>query len=433
MDKVLDALADIKAAQQTTAEAAKQAQDAVDSGLANMGESVKAAADQAASALQQIQDSNSSIKAIQDTAKHLETAMARMGNGSGEAKELEAKAHDEMCRYLRHGDAMNEEVVGEVAKSLIAASFHGLTDAEQEFQMKSLVAGINPDGGYFIRPERSAQMIQRIFETSPLRQFANVVTTSSDSLEMIIDDDEADSGGWVGETSQRNETGTPQVGVLTIPVHEQFAQPLATQKMIDDAGFDIESWLTNKVTSKMTRVENSAFLVGDGSQKPKGFLAYPAWANAGEYQRDALEQIGSLNAGGVTGDDFKAMQVSLIEEYQNGAVWGMKRASFYDIITLKDDDGNYIFQSHFLKERDDMRLLGKQIAFMNDMPEIANNALPVAYGNFGVGYTIVDRMGFRVVRDIYTSKPYTKFYTTKRAGGAVTNYEAIKLLKIKAS
>ncbi len=433
-DAVLDALKKIAEQQDETQRSVVAAQEMntkMEGGMTNMQEAIQKAAEDAGKAMQGVQDAESTIKSIQDTAKYLETSIARMGDGSGGGEsEIEEKAHQETCRYLRTGDEMSEDVSAAVVQAMTEKMYHGLTDPEKDHEIKTLTAGINTDVGYFIRPERSAKMIQRIFESSPMRRFSDVVTTATDALEFIIDDQEADSGGWVGEVSARGDTGTPSIGKLTIPVHEQFAQPLATQKMLDDAGFNIEAWLSNKVSDKMIRVENTAFVVGDGSQKPKGFLSYEDWTTPGEYERNKLEQIASTGTTAMVGDDFKNMQNSMIEEYQSSAIWAMKRASFLPVITLKDNSGRYIFESRFIDNRDEMRLLGKEVVFMNDMPDVATSALAYAYANFGMGYTIVDRIGFRVLRDPYTSKPFVKFYTTKRTGGAVTNFESIKIASI---
>ena len=187
-----------------------------------------------------------------------------------------------------------------------------------------------------------------------------------------------------------------------------------------DAGFNIEEWLAGKVTRRLTREENLAFVTGDGSQKPKGFLSLPAWAVNGTYERGAIEQISSGAAGAFTGDGVKALQNSLIEEYQASAIFGLKRASFQQIITLKDGNGAYLLDPRSMKVGDTMTLLGKQVVFMDDMPAVAADSLSMVYGDFGVGYTIVDRIGFRVIRDEITQKGCVLFYTTKRTGGDVT-------------
>lgn len=393
---------------------------------------VKAAEDAAKSA-EEIQKLQMQLSAVEKTAEYVEKAVSRLGTKSGnEQSDMEAKAAEQTARYLRTGVAMDDDVAADVVTAMCTKSFYGVPEHRRENEIKTLIAGVNPQGGYFIRPERSAMMIKRIFETSPIRNIANMETTSSDSMEFLIDDDEADSGGWVGETQARNNTGTPNIGMLTIPVHEIFSQPLATQKMLDDAGFDIESWLSRKTTSKISREENTAFTLGNGSQKPRGFMSLPAWSATGVYERNKIEQINSGSAGSFTGDGVKALQNSLIEEYQANAVFGIKRVSWQDIITLKDGNGAYLLDPRSLKVGDDLTLLGKRVIFMNDMPEIATDSLPLVYGDFSVGYTILDRMGFRVIRDELTQKPFVKFYTTKRTGGDITNFESLKIQKLAA-
>jgi len=441
-DKVLEAIEQIGKKQETIVNAVKDAQDRADlageKADAIDHDVIKKASEEAAKAAEEIQELRQKIDAKDKAVDYLEKAMGRLGgsaSGESESKELEAKAREEMSRYLRKGDEMSPEVIEGISRAMVEKNLVGLDDRSRENEVKDLVAGSNPDGGYFIRPQRAAKMIERIFETSPMRSIASIETTNSDSLEFLIDDDEAESGGWVGETDSRGDSGTPQVGKLTIVAHEQFAQPKATQKMLDDAGFDIEGWLNRKVTNKMTRVENTSFVVGDGSQKPRGFLALPAWSNAGVYERGALEQINSGTAGEFTGDGVKNLQNAVKEPYQAGSNWVIRRSAWASIITLKDSNNRYLlnqFELSGLSNQDSLNLLGKPVVFFDDMPDVAADALALAYGNFNVGYTIVDRIGFRVIRDNLTAKPYIKFYTTKRTGGDVTNYESIKIQKLSA-
>ena len=427
MDEVLESAT----AAQTMAEEAKKLSGDVD---VVVKAAIEKAAEASAKAAEEMQELKLKAEAVEKTAEHLEKMYSRMG-GSGddadtEAKEFSEKAGEQMARYMRKGIPLDNDVVEGVVNLHMKGSMFGVDEYIRENEIKTLIAGNNPQGGYFIRPERSATMIQRIFETSPVRSIANTETTTSDTMEFLIDDDEAATGGWVGETQARPVTGTPDIGLLTIPVHEQYAEPKATQKMLDDAGFDIESWLSRKVTNKMTRFENTAFVVGDGSQKPRGFLSLPAWSSPGVYERKAIEQINSGTAGEFTADGVKELQNAVIEAYQANAVFGIKRASWAQIITLKDGQGQYLLDPRSLKNGDDLTLLGKSVIFMDDMPAIATDALAMVYGDFSVGYTIVDRIGFRVIRDELTDKPFIKFYTTKRTGGDVTNYESFKIQKL---
>jgi HK97 family phage major capsid protein len=418
--------------------AIKTAQDVAEHNKVDKEQIAKISKD-ASEALLAVQEINQKTKALEETNKVLEKLVLRMPQGKDGINEMDQKARDEFTRYLRKHEPISQETIDGICDDLAKKMYSGLNEAEMlhhKNQLKSLQVGIDPQGGYFVRPQLLTQMITRIFETSPIRLVANVVTTASDGVEMIIDDNEVSTGGWVGETSTRDTTNTANIGKLTIEAHEQYVKPQATQKMLDDSGFDIESWLMKKITDKMSRVENTAFVVGDGSQKPKGFLSYDAWATnstpsvQGVYQRGALEQVNSGAAGLFTADGIKLLKNSLIEDYQANAVFLIQRASFEPIITLKDGIGDYMLKVDSLKTGDDLILLGKRVIFAADMPNIAVNSLSLIYGDFSLGYTIVDRLGFRVLRDPYSNKPFIQYYTTKRTGGAVTNYQSLKIQKL---
>ncbi|QDP65960.1 MAG: putative major capsid protein [Prokaryotic dsDNA virus sp.] len=373
-------------------------------------------------------EEKAAAKELEQKVAFLEGKIAR-GDAGEDAGDPEFK--HAVARYLRKGVLVDEEHVERAYKAYAEKNLFGADDREVDRQVKDMVAASGPDGGYFVTTDRSNQISERIFETSPLRQVANVVTTTSDVYELILDDDESDSG-WVGEVQSRPDTNTPQVGLIKIPVHEVYAQPRATQKMLDDAGFDIEGWLSRKVSSQIGRKENTSFVAGDGSQKPKGFLSYAAWSSAGVYERNAVEQITSGTSGDFDADDIIELGNSLIEDYQANATFGMKRATFTDVMQLKSSDGAYLLDPRILMEGGTKMLLGKDVVFMEDMPVKASNALAMVVADFEEFYTVVDRLGIRVLRDPYTAKPYVRYYTTKRVGGAVTNYEAGKILKIAA-
>ena len=394
---------------------------------------IKAASETATKAMEEIQTLRQESKAEEFTGRMdaIELALAKGGKGHEEADSQEVK--QAVARYLRKGIDMPEDVIETMASKFASKSLFGATDDDVERYKKDLVAAIGPDGGFTITPDRSDQISRRIFETSPLRSIANIVTTTSDVYEMLLDDDEADCD-WVGEVQSRPDTDTPQLALLKFPVHEIYAQPKATQKMLDDSGFDAEGWLAGKVSRRIGRKENNAFVVGDGAMKPKGFLAYAAWASAGIYERNAIEQITATGTAGFLddSDDLISLQNSLLEDYQAGASFGMQRATFSSVMKLKDSQGAYLLDPNVLKTGTDKILLGKQVTFMSDMPAVANDALAVVYADWEEFYTIVDRFGIRVLRDPFTAKPYIRFYTTKRVGGGVSNFQAGKILKINS-
>lgn len=294
-------------------------------------------------------------------------------------------------------------------------------------ESKALSSGSDPDGGYVVPTEMSNRVITRIFETSPIRQIANVQSISTDQLEILVDYNEA-TAGWTSETESRPETNTPQLGKKIIPVHELYAQPKATQRLLDDAAINMESWLADKVADKFRRTENAAFVSGDGAGKPRGFLTYASGTSYGQ-----IEQVtsASTTGGEVNSDDLPKLLYSLKSEYQNNATFLMKRSTLEQVRRLKGSDGQYYFIPALSQGAADT-ILGKNVLQCDDMPVLATDSLSIAVGDFNEGYQIVDRIGIRVLRDPFTEKPFVKFYTTKRTGGDVANFEAIKLLKMDA-
>ena len=436
-EEVLDQIKSINESMTETMRAAQAAQETakkLTDDQTKTDSTVQTAVEKSTEAAAKAQELQLKMESFEKTVQFMEKTISRGGSfgGDQQLKEMETKAQNELLQYLRKGVAMSEDVRDFSIRDICEKTLLGVSKEAKELEFKDLVSGVNPDGGYFIRPERSAMMIKRIFETSPMRSICNVQSTNTSAVEFIIDDNEADTGGWVGEVDTRPVTGTPQIGKLTIPIHEQYANPRATQKMVDDAGFNIEQWLSDHVTMKMTRVENTAHIVGDGSQKPRGILALPSWAAAGTYERGALERRNSGTSGQVTADSMKLLQNDLIEDYQANATWLMNRQTWGQVITLKDLDNNYLLDPRSMKVGDSLVLLGKAVRFAHDMPVPGADTQSVAYGDFRVGYTIIDRFGFRVIRDVYTNKPYILYYTTKRTGGDVTNYEAIKILQLTA-
>lgn len=393
-------------------------------------ETNKKAMDDITKRLEDAQNDRLKIESVEKQIGEIDKKLGRLGNGVAVNNESKLLAEREaMCKYLRYGDSIEEETNEGIIKSLLGTKSVGVRKEILDREVKSVLVGSNPDGGYLLRPEYSNTMITRLFETSPMRSVANVMTSSSGSMEFIIDDNEAASGGWVGEIDIRSETATPQVGQKTIYVQEQFANAKITQRALDDISLDVEQWLQTKIIDKFTRVENTAFVLGNDVKSPRGFLTYP---NGADYTRGSLEQINSGVSAEITADGLKDVQNSLYEGYQSNAVWMMHRESFGEVAKLKDQYGRYLLDVNSLKLGDTMTLLGKPVIFASDMPLPAADSLSVAYGDFREGYTILDGVGVRVLRDPYTDKGKVNYYVTKRVGGDVTNYQSIKLLKLSA-
>ena len=345
----------------------------------------------------------------------LEAAMNRPGadDAKGMNVEIEAKHRDAFRAYMAYGKT------------------DGLKETREGIEIKAMSTDVNPDGGYLVRPELSQTIVTRIFETSPLRQVANVERTGSKSIDILIDDQEA-GARWVGEGASSGQTDTPQLGQKVIAAHKIEADPRMTTEMIEDAYLDVEGWLAGKVADKFARTQNTAFVSGTGVGQPRGFLTYAAWSAAGVYERDKIEQVNMGSAAALNADGLIELQNALKEGYQGNAVFGMKRTTFGAALQLKGSD-NYFFSPVLLANgQATIQLLGKPVVFMDDMPAVGSNALSVVYADFSMAYTILDRVGLQVLRDPFTNKGFVTYYTTQRVGGDVTSFDAIKIGKVAA-
>jgi HK97 family phage major capsid protein len=279
----------------------------------------------------------------------------------------------------------------------------------------------------------AGRMIKRQYETSPIRLIASVQLIGTDALEGIADVNEATSGGAVAERDARAETATAQLGKWRIEVHEQYAEPRATQKLLDDANIDVEAWLADKTADIMTRTENTWFVTGNGSNKPRGFTAYTTAATADASRSwGTLEHVVSGASGDFGASDPADKLFDLIgafkDHFLQNARWVTRREVITKLRKIKTGVGDYLWQPG-LQTGQPQQVLGFPVTIAQDMPALAADSLSMAFGDFREGYQIVDRQGIRVLRDPYTAKPYVKFYTVKRVGGGVVNFEAIKFLK----
>lgn len=296
-------------------------------------------------------------------------------------------------------------------------------------EIKAMGAYSSADGGITIPKVMGAKIIQRIYETSPVRTVASIQNIGSDSIEFFIDDDEA-ATGWVSETGTRSETDTPEIGKKTIAVHELYAKPKATQRIIDDSIFNIEAWIAEKVSDKIARTENTAFINGSGVGQPRGLLTYTAGSST--YSRTAIEQVNMGAAAALTGNGLIDVQNSLKTPYRTRASWMMNRSTYGSLLKLMYTDNKFDALTPSGINGSPYLLLGQPIALADDMPVVAANALAILYGDFSTAYQIIDRQGINLLRDPYSEKPFIQFYFTKRVGADVLNTEAVKIGKVAA-
>lgn len=294
-----------------------------------------------------------------------------------------------------------------------------------EIEKKALSSGNNSEGGYLVTRSVTDFIANRLNTSSPMRSLASISVVAGDTLELVEDFDEANSG-WTLETAARDETNSPQISKKIIEVHEIYAQPKATQKLLDDAFIDIESWLASKLADSFLSKENAAFINGDGIGKPKGILTYANGTGS-----EQIEQI-TCDSSGFSADAIIKLFYSLHEQYAVNGKFLMNRSVLQAIRMLKNQStGQYIWQPS-LNESGHDTILGCEIVLAADMPAITASGPVVAFADFKAAYHIVDRQSVRILRDPFTDKPFVKFYATKRVGGDVVNAKAIKLLSIAA-
>jgi len=305
-----------------------------------------------------------------------------------------------------------------------------------DLEVKALSEGSNADGGYTVPLEIERTIDRVLSQASPIRAIASVRAIGGGTYRKPITTAGAASG-WVGETGSISQTGTPALAALDFPAMELYAMPAATQTLLDDAQVDIEQWLADEVQIVFAEQEGAAFVNGDGSNKPTGFLHYTTVADASW----VWGKIGYVVSGadGAFVDDEDAPADALLnlayapkQGYRANGRWVMNRKTESRVRKFKDANGNYIWQPGTAAGQP-ATIFGYPVTESEDMPDIASNSYSIAFGDFARGYLIVDRVGIRVLRDPYSAKPYVLFYTTKRVGGGVQNFEAIKLMKFAAS
>lgn len=302
---------------------------------------------------------------------------------------------------------------------------------QPENEIKALQVGIDPDGGLTVPVAMSNRMTEIIYETDPVRQLASVESISTGKMEWMAEWDEAGynwEGETHGETTMPGETATPTWKKRAISVHTLSARPRATQTLLEDSAINIEQWLAKKVADKFSRAEAAAFVTGSGVGKPRGFLTYSNGTTFG-----TVEQVAMGAADALTADGFLSIKYAMKEFYIERGTWLMNRSTVLAALKLKYGDGTYIWNpGQFGSGNTIGNILGLPVRMSTTMPEVAADALSIVLADWKAAYLIIDRLGITIQRDPYTVKPFVEFYTRKRVGGDVDNWEAIKIGKISA-
>ncbi|MCK0068047.1 phage major capsid protein [Kordiimonas laminariae] len=295
--------------------------------------------------------------------------------------------------------------------------------ALKAFEAKALSTGTGGDGGFAVPTVIDEEIEKQLVDLSPLRKIVKVKTIETSDYKRLVNTGGTGSG-WVGETGGRTETDTPSLKEVSIVPGEVYANAAATQRALDDMQFDAEAWLQEEVAEEFAVKEAAAIVNGSGTDQPKGFLHADYTATIGKVKTGAA---GALQDADVLIDAIHALK----SRYRQGAYFVMNSATLAAVRKLKDADGNFIWRAGLIEGQPDM-LLGYPVTEVEDMPDMADGAFAIAFGNFERAYTLVERAGVRVLRDPYSNKPYVNFYATKRVGGALVNEDAIKLVEFSA-
>lgn len=368
------------------------------------------------------------LKESFDLVARAEAADAALGALRSEVEEVKSR----LDRVVRHGGRPVLEG-GDIGRSLELKGFvDGYLRQGREAELKSMSIGSAADGGYAVPTQIDAMIAARVKALSPIRQIAQVVQTGTANYRKLVSLGNTTSG-WVAETELRPETTSPKFAQVAPPMGELYANPSASQQMLDDAAFDLETWLADEIAREFARAEGAAFVSGNGTNQPAGFLAAPT-ALTGDATRafGTLQHIVSGNATGFdAAPDLKLIDtvMALKAAHRQGAVWVMNAGTLAALRKLKDTTGAYLWQPGLANGQAD-RLLGYPVIEAADMPDVGAGAYPIAFGNFANGYLIAERVSTRILRDPYSNKPFVNFYATRRIGGQVLDSDAIKLIKI---
>ena len=370
--------------------------------------------------------------------KRVDALEAEKGKLSGQVEALNGKLTEldalkselekELAGIKRPGGNA-DKVVSEHKAAFMQFVRKGKDDGLGELQAKALQTTVDADGGFAVPEELDRTILELLRDQSPMRQACGQITVSTPDYKKLVNLGGAGSG-WVGETVARPATGTPSLAQIVAVMGEIYANPQATQTSLDDMFFNAEEWLNDEVATQFAEEEGSAFLLGDGTNKPKGLLAYTMALTADDVRAfGTIQNIKSGTAGDFDTDDLVKLVYTLRKGHRAGASWMLPNMTLFKIRTMKDLEGNYIWRPG-IEAGQPSSLLGYGVTENEDMPAVAADANAVLFGDYRRAYTIVDRIGTRVLRDPYTNKPNVGFYTTKRVGGMLTDSNAVKVLTL---
>ncbi|ETT04835.1 TPA: phage major capsid protein [Providencia alcalifaciens] len=378
------------------------------------------------------QKNDKRIDAIEAEKSKLSGQVDTLNEKLTELDELKTNLEAELAAVKRpNGGTVNKDVA-EHKSALEQFVRKGKEEGLADLERKAMQVGSDPDGGFAVPEELDRNIISMLRDEVVMRQECNVVTVGSPSFKRLVNQGGSNSG-WVGEVDKRPETKTPKLASIEPVWGEIYGNPAVTQTMLDDAFFDVEQFITGDLAIEFAEQEEAAFTNGDGIKKPKGLLAYGSDEQA-DKDRDwgKLQHLLLKKPTEVTADEIMKLIYTMRKVYRSGAKFMMNNNTLFQVRTLKDAQGNYLWQPG-LQLGQPSALLGYGIAENEQFSDVVAESTPIAFGNFKRCYTILDRMGVRMLRDPYTNKPFVHFYTTKRVGSMMVDSNAVKVLKAAAA
>lgn len=357
-------------------------------------------------------------------------AIAALREEIAEVKDIRGDLDRVEARLNRPGNGgSSNRAAGDLTAQYAAIGSFARTGDEGD--LKALSVGDDTGGGYFVHPQLSDTIAQRVYDQSPIRRLARIVPIGAGGSFEEPEDTSDVEATWIGEEEQRPETDAGDVGLLNIPLQEIYANQKITQRLLDDAGFDVGAWAIDKIADKFGRSEGEAYVTGSGHKRPKGFMTYPtATGDDLARARHTLQKVKTGTAATITADSLTDLFWSLRATHRQNATWLMSSATANKIDKLKDGNGQHLWRASMTAGAPNS-LLGRPVEFDEAMPGVGAGLLPVAFGNWKRGYTIIERPGYRPLRNPYLIPGAVMLYVYRRVGGAVSDFDAIKLLSVE--
>jgi HK97 family phage major capsid protein len=340
------------------------------------------------------------VRSLNDRLAAMETRLNRPGTGGSQQNEP-APEQRAFLNYLRRGE-------------------HGLAADE----IRAMTVATDTAGGFLVPENFVAELLKGIVQFSPVRQYARVMQIGG--AEVTMPKRTAGmTASWVTETGDRSAT-QPTYGEVKLTPFEAACYVDISNQLLEDSAINLASEVAIDGAEEFGRLEGAAFVSGDGNGKPKGILTDTGIASIVTGNASTL--------GTAPADKMIDAFYSLPAAYRANATWGMNSMTLAAVRKLKDSQGNFLWQPGLTAGQPET-ILGRPVAELPDMPDIAAGATPIVLGDFNQGYRVVDRVALALLRDPYSlaTKGQTRFHLRRRVGGGVVKADAFKLIKVAAS